>query len=148
MVYACIAIHGNDIAHRWNGWEPLCDNGNYSITTWNLSRHLQNCPVIHLQTYAGLMESIAILLSIYTVLRYGIQRNIFFLVLIAGFCCLYIALFPNTEWSITVTMAMLGKLRNQRSRKRQNATNYFQRLDVGLNVWFIFITLFDWNLLK
>lgn len=55
------------------------------------------------------MESIAILLSIYTVLRYGIQRNIFFLVLIAGVCCLYIALFPQTEWNIIVTMAMLGK---------------------------------------
>lgn len=76
------------------------------------------------------MESIAILLSIYTVLRYGIQRNIFFLVLIAGFCCLYIALFPNTEWSITVTMAMLGKLDNYRSSKMPNAENIVQRLNV------------------
>lgn len=61
------------------------------------------------QVYAGLAESIATIISIFTVLRYGIQRNIFYYVLIAGICCTAIAVFPDVRWSITITLAMLGK---------------------------------------
>lgn len=61
------------------------------------------------QVYAGLAESIATIISIFTVLRYGIQRNIFYYVLIAGICCTAIALLPDAKWEIIITLTVLGK---------------------------------------
>lgn len=60
------------------------------------------------QVYAGIFESIAIIISIFTVTRYGIQKNIFYNILIAGICLMYIAIFPNAEWTLVVFLAMLG----------------------------------------
>lgn len=72
--------------------------------------HVFTFEFFHFQFYAGLMESIAIVISIFTVLRYGIQRNILYYTLIAGVCCMYTAVFPNSKWIVTITLTMLGKL--------------------------------------
>lgn len=60
------------------------------------------------QVYAGIFESLAIILSIFTVTKYGIQKNIFYNILFAGICLMYIAIFPNAEWTLVVFLAMLG----------------------------------------
>lgn len=60
------------------------------------------------QVFAGIFESCAIIISMFTVTRYGIQKNIFYNILIAGICLMYIAIFPNAEWTLVVFLAMLG----------------------------------------
>lgn len=65
------------------------------------------------QVYAGIFESLAIITSIFTVTKYGIQKNIFYNILIAGICLMYIAIFPNAEWSLVVFLAMLGKYKGE-----------------------------------
>lgn len=62
------------------------------------------------QVYAGIFESIAILISTLTVTKYGIQKNIFYNILIAGICLMYIAIFPNAEWTLIVFLTMLGTI--------------------------------------
>lgn len=65
------------------------------------------------QVFAGIFESVAIIISILTVTKYGIQKNIFYNILIAGICLIYIAIFPNAEWTLVVFLAMLGKTTQQ-----------------------------------
>lgn len=60
--------------------------------------------------YAGIFESITILISTLTVTKYGIQKNIFYNILVAGICLMYIAIFPNAEWTLVVFLAMLGTI--------------------------------------
>lgn len=59
------------------------------------------------QICAGIFESIAVSISIFTV-KYGIQKNIFYSILVAGIC-LILALYPNLDWMIVIFLAMLGK---------------------------------------
>lgn len=40
--------------------------------------------------------------------KFGIQKNIFYNILLAGLCLMYIAIFPNADWSVIVVLAMLG----------------------------------------
>lgn len=70
-------------------------------------KFLLKCFFLH-QIYAGIFESIAIIISIFTVTRYGIQRNIFYNILLAGISLMYVAVFPNADWTLVVGLSMLG----------------------------------------
>lgn len=60
------------------------------------------------QVYAGIFEALAILISIFTVTKFGIQKNIFYNILVSGLSLMYIAIFPNADWTVVVFLTMLG----------------------------------------
>lgn len=68
----------------------------------------------------------------FTVTKYGIQKNIFYNILIAGICLIYIAIFPNAEWTLVVFLAMLGMYKEKCSFQYEKLLNL-------KNVDFLFI---------
>lgn len=83
------------------------------------------------QVYAGIFEALAIIISIFTVTKFGIQKNIFYNILISGLSLMYIAVFPNADWTVVVFLTMLGMKKKmsaclERSwPKKHDFMNYF-----------------------
>lgn len=70
------------------------------------------------QVYAGIFEALAIIISIFTVTKFGIQKNIFYNILISGLSLMYIAVFPNADWTVVVFLTMLGMENKMNARQR------------------------------